>query len=151
KKGESRTRARHANPFTTQPRGAFVSTTALLVEYYRQFLPQFRRREGPALERVLERFRKRTAGRYTEGTLQRLAAGADAEARRAAVLALGLFGTMASNEALAARLHDADAQVRRIAVEALWSLWFRGDEPQHGEELKRLVRHTDRADALAGI
>ena len=124
---------------------------ALLVEYYRQFLPQLRRRQGAALQRVLERFKKKAAGRYTEGTLQRLAEGADAETRRAAVLALGLLGKMTCNEALADRLHDEDNQVRRFAVEALWTLWFRGDDDERGSELRRLVRLSDRADALCGL
>jgi tetratricopeptide (TPR) repeat protein len=124
---------------------------ALLVEYYRQFLPQLRRRQGAALQRVLERFKNKVAGRYAEGTLQRLAEGADAETRRAAVLALGLLGTKQSNEPLADRLHDEDGQVRRFAVEALWTLWFRGDDANRSAELRRLVRLSDRETALCGL
>jgi tetratricopeptide (TPR) repeat protein len=124
---------------------------ALLVEYYRQFLPQLRRRQGAALQRVLEKFKSKVAARYTEGTLQRLAEAADAETRRAAVLALGLLGTMQSNEPLAERLHDEDSQVRRFSVEALWTLWFRGDDAERGAELRRLVRLSDRADAISGL
>ena len=37
--------------------------------------------------------------RYTEGTLQRLVAADDVRIRRAAVLALGLIGTIDSNAA----------------------------------------------------
>jgi tetratricopeptide (TPR) repeat protein len=144
-------RARRAvAPSCIQPRGALVSI-ALLVEYYRQFLPQLKRRQGAALQRVLDKFKNKTAARYTEGTLQRLAETADAETRRATVLALGLLGTMTSNEALAERLHDEDGQVRRFAVEALWTLWFRGDDPERGAELRRLIRMSDRADMLCAL
>jgi tetratricopeptide (TPR) repeat protein len=124
---------------------------ALLVEYYQQFLPQMQRRGGPALQRVLDRFKKKAAARYTEATLQRLLESPDIGARRAAVLALGLLGSMASNEALAARLSDDDEQVRHLAVDALWSLWFRGGEEDHNTELKRLVRLEDPGRALSGL
>ena len=123
----------------------------LLVEYYHQFLPQLKRRRGPALQRVLEKLKQKTSARYSEGTLQRLAGASHAETRCAAVLALGLLGTMESNEALAERLHDEEPQVRRFAVEALWALWFRGDDAACGEELRRLVCLTDRAVAMAGL
>jgi tetratricopeptide (TPR) repeat protein len=126
-------------------------TIPLLVEYYHQYLPQLKRRQGSALQRVLEKFKKKTTARYSEGTLQRLCNAPDPEARCAALLALGLLGTMASNQALADRLHDDEPQVRRFAVEALWALWFRGDDAARGEELRRLVRLTDRAAALAGL
>src|SRR5262249_15134144 len=42
-------------------------------------------------------------------------------------------------------------QVRRFASEALWGLWFRGRDPVRGDELRRLIRLTDRADMLAGL
>jgi tetratricopeptide (TPR) repeat protein len=124
---------------------------SLLLEYYQQYLPQLKRRQGPALHRVLERFKKKTAARYSEGTLQRLAEGPDAETRCAAVLALGLLGTMSSNKTLADRLYDEEPQVRRFVAEALWALWFRGPSAAHGDELRRLVKMTDRRDALAGL
>ena len=126
-------------------------TIPLLVEYYHQYLPQLKRRRGPALQRVLEKFKKHAAQRYSEGTLQRLCKSPDAETRCAAVLGLGLLGTMASNETLAERLHDEESQVRRFASEALWGLWFRGDDPSLCEELRRLVHLADRAAALAGL
>jgi tetratricopeptide (TPR) repeat protein len=126
-------------------------STALLVEYYQQFLPQLQRREGPALQRVLARYRKKVAARYMVGTLQHLAESPSVAARRAAVLALGLLGTMECNETLADRLHDEDSQVRQLAADGLWELWFRGDEQAYGEELKRIVRLPDRADVLAAL
>jgi tetratricopeptide (TPR) repeat protein len=128
---------------------------ALLVRYYDQLL------EAPggtdAAEKnllrqaALEEFRQRVACRYSEGTLLRLLSSRDPRARRAAVLGLGLVGTMAANPPLAARLHDADVEVARLAGDAMWSLWFRGDGQDRAEELRRLTRLRDAEKALAGL
>ena len=89
-------------------------STALLVELYRE-LPE--RQEGDPeswlvdFQTALAVFRKKVSRRYTEGTLQRLLQGPEAEVRQAAVLALGLLGTMTSNRWLARRLHDADDSI----------------------------------------
>src|SRR5262245_31590470 len=85
-------------------------------------------------------FCKQVQERYTEGTLLRLLQMSDVAARRAAVFALGLLGTMGSNEALAGCLHDEDEEAARLACDALWTLWFRGNSPPHSDELHRLVR-----------
>jgi tetratricopeptide (TPR) repeat protein len=127
--------------------------TALLLEYFRQ-LPE--RKDGGSagawsrrLEAGLKQFQKAVARRYTEGTLQRLLSGGGAEARQAAALALGLTGTMQVNALLAARLHDENADVRRMAADALWTLWFRADTPDNNTELQRLMRLSIAADLAA--
>ena len=130
-------------------------TTALLVDFYRH-LPERGEGTDPAawlagLQKAVVAFKKDVAWRYNEGTLQRLLNGPDAEARQAAVLALGLLGTMASNKPLARRLHDRDERVRQLAANALWSLWFRADTPAHNQALQRLMRLRDRDKALAGL
>lgn len=117
---------------------------ALLVHYYNE-LPERRRGERSAawagrLQEGLNIFKKKVAARYTEGTLQRLLADPRAPTRRAAVVALGLTGTMASNGNVAAMLHDPDGRVRQFAADALWLLWFRADQPAHNRELQRLIR-----------
>lgn len=131
---------------------------SLLVKLYRRLPP-----EGPVvgderdtdslgLYRMLARFRSRVARRYSEGTLHRLLASDDDEARRAAALALGLAGTMAgSNAVMAARLHDPDPVVRRLAENALWELWFRGGGESLSRELERLLNQRDLNAALAGL
>jgi tetratricopeptide (TPR) repeat protein len=96
-------------------------------------------------------FCKQVQERYLEGTLLRLLGMDDPAARRGAVFALGLLGSPAVNAALAGRLHDADEEVARLASEALWTLWFRGDDPGHSDELYRILRGRDRARALAGL
>jgi tetratricopeptide (TPR) repeat protein len=129
--------------------------TALLLEYYHE-LPKIRDGERPEawdarMEVGLDRFQKKVAARYTEGTLQRLLQATNPEVRRAAVLALRGLGTMKANEAVAAMLHDDDAAVRHLATDTLWSLWFRADSNANNRELQRLMRQRDRAKALAGL
>lgn len=128
--------------------------TALLVEYYNE-LPEPHGDAPKAwetrLRSALETFKKRVAKRYTEGTLQRLLVHPDTRTRRAAVLALGLLGTMAANPVLAARLHDTDRSVRQLAADALWSLWFRASTDANNQELQRLLRLRDTKKKLAGM
>lgn len=130
-------------------------STALLVEYYDD-LPE--PREGnlkgweARFSKALEKFKDKVAARYLEGTLHRLLESSDAKARRASVLALGLVGALkTSNAILAKRLHDPDRGVRQLAVDALWSIWFRGDTDGHNRELQRLVELRDRRKKRAGL
>jgi tetratricopeptide (TPR) repeat protein len=134
------------DPLSVRPRGAEVAT-ALLTEWYDELLE----RESKDPQKMLNQFRKRVVERYTEGTLQRLADCPNVKARRAAVLALGMMGTMDSNEALAGRLQDDDTQVRQLAADALWSLWFRGDTEANSNELRRLVQLGDSDRVLMGL
>jgi len=129
--------------------------TALLVDYYNDLPnPGVDDASGweTRLRLGLEKFKDRVAARYNEGTLQRLLLSGDAQARRAAVLALGLVGTMKeSNAALATMLHDDDRGVRQFAADALWSLWFQGSNEVCSEELRRLVELRDRRKKRAGL
>jgi tetratricopeptide (TPR) repeat protein len=129
--------------------------SALLVEYFNQ-LPHAKEGEGSRksaarYQAALETFKKQAGERYTEGTLLRLLEHPDARTRRAAVLALGMLGSMEANAVLAARLHDADEGVRRLASDALWSLWFRADSDANNQELQRILRLRDPKQALAGL
>jgi tetratricopeptide (TPR) repeat protein len=128
---------------------------ALLVDYYTE-LPERQTGEDRAawagrLQAGLDTFRQRVAARYSEGTLQRLLDSSQPRARRAAVLALGLLGTMRSNKAVAAVLRDDDRVVRQLAADALWALWFRADAEANNQELQRLLRLGDPAKTLAGL
>ncbi len=127
---------------------------AILVEFYKE-LP--RRQGGEKAEAWAERlqqglngFKKKVAGRYTEGTLQRLLDCPKALTRRAAVVALGLTGTPDSTPPVAAMLHDNDAKVRQLAVDALWLLWFRADKPANNKELQRLRKLAGEPDGDPG-
>ena len=116
----------------------------LLVEYYNE-LPQRDEEQqevpvgGARLKKALDGFKTRVGERYTEGTLQRLLHSPDVPSRRAAVLALGLVGTMDVNKPVARMLHDGDRNIRQMASEALWALWFRADA-DHADDLQRAVR-----------
>jgi tetratricopeptide (TPR) repeat protein len=126
---------------------------ALLIDYYRR-LPERKDTEtreawAVRLQEGLETFKKEVGARYNEGTLQRSLTQPYPEGRRAATLALGLLATMSSNKALAARLQDEDGQVRQLAADALWSIWFRADTVANNQELQRIMRLRNVEKALA--
>jgi tetratricopeptide (TPR) repeat protein len=128
---------------------------ALLVEYYRM-LPRLQPSDDPDLwaarmHDALRSFRQRLLTRYTEGTLQRLLGHVDEETRRAAVLGLGLIGTMDSNAPLARVLHDVDPAPARMAADALWQIWFRGGTEEQNAELQRVLHLPDFLEILAGL
>jgi tetratricopeptide (TPR) repeat protein len=127
---------------------------ALLVEYYNE-LPAVRegmkRADREAYRKAIEAFKRKVAARYTEGTLQRVLGSTDARARRAAVLALGLVGTMDGNRALAGALRDDDRGVRILAADALWSVWFRAGTAAQNQKLQRLAGLADADQALSGL
>lgn len=141
-------------PPGTQSRGIDV-TTALLMEYYR-LLPERRDGEGAKawaarMDEGLRKFKANVAGRYGEGTLQRLADHPDPQARRAALLALHLVGTMASNDAVAARLRDDNRQVRQMAADALWAVWFRGASDANANDLQKALQESDPKKGVAAL
>jgi tetratricopeptide (TPR) repeat protein len=138
-------------PSPFRERGAEVRM-ALLVEYYRR-IPERKETEesqtwAVRLQEAVDGFKQEVKARYTEGTLQRIAGGPAAEARRAAVLALGLTGSMTSNKIVAQRLHDEDGTVRQLAADALWALWFRADNEANTRELQRITHMRDPEEAL---
>jgi tetratricopeptide (TPR) repeat protein len=101
---------------------------SLLSDYYDTYLH----------DHDIEAFRVHVAARYTEGTLARLIESGDTQAKRAAVLALGLSGGFANNAAVARALRDRDPTVRSLAENALWAIWFRADSPENNEALERI-------------
>jgi len=99
----------------------------------------------------LKQFQKIVAGRYSEGTLQRLLSSATPAVRQAAVVALGLCGSMTMNQALARMLRDDDPSVRRFADDALWSIWFRADAPDNNDALEHVMRCIAKDEDPGGI
>lgn len=119
---------------------------SLLGEYFRRFLD----------DQDLEAFRDRVDARYSEASLCRLLTlSPGATTRRAAVLALGATGGFRrSNPVLGGALRDPDPIVRRLAEDALWSVWYRADTPEHNRALREVMDAAgrgdlDRAEALA--
>jgi tetratricopeptide (TPR) repeat protein len=103
------------------------------------------------VQEAMREFRAGVRERYTEGTLARLLNSADARTRRAAVLALGLIGTVEASAAVAAVLHDDDPLVQRFASDALWELWFRGGTAEQNRLLERAARGKDQSQARADL
>jgi len=128
----------------------------LLAEMYDQ-LPELRAGDDDDLwaagvDGALRAFRAEVRARYTEGTLQRvLAAADDPKMRRAAALALGLIGTLASAPALAAALHDADPLARRFAADSLWQLWFAAGTVEQCARLRDALGNPDAGRARAEL
>src|SRR4051812_48406276 len=114
------------SPRTGAPGMLEPHTGSLLVDYYEAFLR----------DHDIEAFRQHVSARYTEGTLGRLLDSTSTQARRAAVLALGVFGGYESNAAVARALRDSDPTVRSLADNALWALWFRADSPENNQALE---------------
>ena len=136
-------------------REEFPVSEARLVDFYRQ-LPRLHSSDDPDLwaarmHDALRVYRHQLLNHYAEGTLQRLLANPDSEIRRAAVLALGLIGTMDSNAALARVLHDEDSTPARMAADALWQLWFRGGTEEQNADLQRIMHLPDFLEILAGL
>lgn len=101
-----------------------------LLDFYRQYLD-----DHDAIA-----FVRRTAGRYTPGTLQRLAEYPQAPVRRAAVLALGFLGDYSVNQSLGRRLRDDDRTVRLLAETAIREVWLRDGNEQQRHQLRVIVR-----------
>src|SRR5262245_32197432 len=126
-----------------------------IVAFYRE-LPQPTPFEDAELWAVnfttgLERFQRRVEENYTEATLERLLHSGDPMCRRAAVVALALAGSMDVHPAVADRLHDTDPLVRQLASNALWSIWFRGQRPEHAHELQQIIDLADKRRVLRGL
>lgn len=94
-------------------------------------------------QEALRDFREAVRWRYTEGTLNRLLTSDHAPTRQAAVLALGVVGTMESNPAVVGMLGDDDPLVRRFAGEAAWEIWFRAGTDEQNWQLQLAVREPD--------
>ena len=103
-------------------------TASLLVDYFETFLR----------DQDIESFHRSVLGRYTEGTLIRLSRNGSTQARRAAVLALGLVGGFSANDAVARALRNPDPVVRNLAQNALWAIWFRADSPENNATLRQV-------------
>jgi len=126
------------------PAMSVPAAAPLLLDYFDAYLR----------DQDIESFRLNVTARYTEGTLARLARAPSSRARRAAILALGLVGSIEVNAAVARALRDEDATVRDLASNALWTIWFRADSPENNATLEEVHnlnnrgRHAE-ADALA--
>lgn len=77
---------------------------------------------------------------YLPSTLERLAAGGDHVARRAAIMALGFLGDYSHNAVLGRALVDRDRGVRMLADNGIRALWRRDGNHDHRQHLARICR-----------
>lgn len=103
------------------------------------------------LQEAMREFRLAVKNNYSEGTLQRLLRHPATLARQGAVLGLGLIGTMESNAAVAAALHDEDQLVRKFAHDTLWEIWLRGGTVDHAWQLRQAIQLTDHVQTLEAL
>lgn len=130
-------------------------TEPLIVKFYRK-LPQPGPREdddlwSAGMQEALREFRQSVRNNYNEATLVRLLKHGDPQVRQAAVLALGIIGTIASNLGVAEALKDDDGLVRRFAHDALWEIWFRGTDANHCWALQQALQLSDTLEILPAL
>jgi len=116
----------------------------LILQYY-QLLPELIPDDTPAdseeqFRKALMKFKRSVEARYNEATLEHLLPCAEPQVRQAAVLALGMLGSIRVNASVAKALRDEDPLVRQFAVDALWAIWQRADTDENNRELQRLIR-----------
>lgn len=101
----------------------------------------------------IDRFLRAVEARYNQASLEKLLLSDSPEARQAAVIALGRVATISANRLVARTLHDTDPLVRDLAVEALWSMWFRAAGQEAHDELRRLstLERETGEDPLPGL
>ena len=91
--------------------------------------------------------------RWTPQQILGLLSSRHEDAKKVALLAVGLVGTKCCLPALADRLKDADPMTNQVAEHALWSIWFRCGAPEANALVSRGAealgrREFDRAEKL---
>ena len=120
-------------------------SNSLLVEFYQQ-IPEGRSDAKPKMTRkeAIEVFKHRIAERYSEGTLLRLLEHGDNRSRRAALLALGLLGTMNACPASPPACTTRTAKPRRWPPIRCGRCGFAATARPTTTNLQRLARLRDR-------
>lgn len=73
------------------------------------------------------------------------------DAKKVALLALGLVGPRGCTGELADQLRDPDPMVNQMAEHALWSIWFRSGSCEANRELARGTQRLNERDFPAAI
>ena len=127
----------------------------LIVRYYNR-LPQPQPGDDDdlwmaGLQSSIREFRDAVVNNYTDATLERLLTHSDPVTRQAATLALGLVGGPFTAPAVAEMLKDRDRIVRRYAHDALWEIWFRGEDEDQCRRLREVLQLDDFAESMAAL
>jgi tetratricopeptide (TPR) repeat protein len=78
-----------------------------------------------------------TKSRWTSDQLVELLHSSHTDAKKLALLAIGLVGKGCCLEELAHQLKDPDPVVNQVAEHAIWSVWFRMGLPEANQEMIR--------------
>jgi tetratricopeptide (TPR) repeat protein len=90
--------------------------------------------------------------RWTPGQIVGLLKSDQCDARKVALLALGLVGEPRCAVAVARQLRDPDPMVNGMAEHALWSVWFRaGKNCQANRQLAQAAEAMSRRDFAAAF
>jgi tetratricopeptide (TPR) repeat protein len=73
------------------------------------------------------------------------------DARKVALLAVGLVGTAELVNAVAEQLKNPDPAVNSVAEHSLWSIWFRTGKPAATHEVQRGVQALGRRETLHAL
>jgi tetratricopeptide (TPR) repeat protein len=84
--------------------------------------------------------------RWTCEQLEQLLVSSHTDAKKVAILALGLVGKRCCVDDLASALKDADPVVHQLAEHALWSVWFRCGTSEARAELLRGTQSMNNRD-----
>ncbi len=84
---------------------------------------------------------------WTSEQIQQLMQSEHTDAKKVALLAIGLVGTGCCLPALAKHLKDPDPVVHEMTEHAMWSIWFRmGGSPEANHQLARGAQALERRD-----
>src|SRR5215213_8095806 len=84
---------------------------------------------------------------YTSDQLQQLMTTKHTDAKKVALLAVGLVGRACCLPALAIHLNDPDPVVHEMTEHAMWNIWFRlGSSPEANHQLARGAQALERKD-----
>ena len=89
--------------------------------------------------------------RWTSDQLEGLLASGHTDAKKVALLAVGLVGTDCCAVRLAKFLKDPDPVVHEMAEHAMWSIWFRMGSPEANHQLARGAQALERRDVEHAI
>ena len=89
--------------------------------------------------------------RWSHEDLTHLLQSGHLDARKVALLALGLVGDRGCTDMLAGQLQDPDPVVNEMAEHALWSIWFRSGSPSAVHDLGRGAQALNRREARHAI
>ena len=89
--------------------------------------------------------------RWTYDQIKGLLNSNHTDARKVALLALGLVAPSCVLPELAKHLKDEDPVVNEMAEHALWNVWFRCGSPQANHELARGAQALERKDFAQAI